>query len=207
MAELKVMHLVRHGEVMSPSCLLGSTNVGLTELGRIKLVDAVERLVGPKTRIFSSPLNRCSLVANQVADNKTLKCDLVDELKEYDFGCLDGVPFSKYSNTEEVMLASFWRDPVRGRIPDAEMMPDFQKRIHQCLMGIWDEIDGEGVVVTHGGVVRMVLNEVLNLGLDAYRSLLSLEIPYGSITTIERFQQHDQSSYRVKRVGWTHEFN
>ena len=106
----------------------------------------------PKTikHIYSSPLNRAKQTAEII--NETLKAELsfLDGLKEVSFGVLDGTPFLDEYKEKHRSQKYDWR-------PSGEDVEGVRSRVLHALGQIKQESgDGEALVVTHGGIVRML---------------------------------------------------
>ncbi|MDP3722649.1 MAG: histidine phosphatase family protein [Candidatus Omnitrophota bacterium] len=78
-----------------------------------------------------------------------------------------------------------WRNrPSSVRIPGAEPMEQFQRRVRQAMEKIvTGSGDGEHVIVSHGGVIAALLAEVLGADYDAI--LRRLRLDNAGVTALE----------------------
>lgn len=141
---------------------------GLTELNKKNLINGglednlvpegeeqarATALILPKTikRMYSSSLRR----ARQTAEilNEKLKKPLTfhDELKEVNFGDLQGKPYLKEYKERHFALDYDW-SKFGG-----ESVKDVKKRVLKMLKIIQTENkDGEALIVAHGGTIRLL---------------------------------------------------
>lgn len=126
----------------------------------------------PKTikHIYSSSLGRAKQTAKIL--NKTLNVPLTfrDELKEVNFGILNGTPFLDEYKKRHKMLDYDWR-------PSGENFKDVKTRVLAFLQKIKGENKSEEVlIVAHGGIIRLLhflefgepLNEIENTSLHGF---------------------------------------
>jgi broad specificity phosphatase PhoE len=159
--------LARHGEsTWNASGLVQGQADGpvLTDRGRAQaaaLADAVRQL--PIRRIVTSDLARAVETASVIGQRLDLSLDGDASLRERDFGAAQGLPLSA--------LATDWSGIEGERVVDADVRPpggeslrEFGERVHRFFERLAQheaevEAGGEGdvLVVTHGGVVRVAL--------------------------------------------------
>ncbi len=171
------IHLLRHGEAQGGNRYRGITDDPLTEKGWEQMWSAVgeERW----ERVISSPLSRCAEFGKALAERFSIPFEVVDDLKEMDFGRWDGKSAEEIWAKDAEALQQFWKDPVAGVPPDGEAFVDFRSRV----MNSWREIiaahPGQRLLlITHGGVIRVILCELSGHPLER---LLEIEVAYASI--------------------------
>jgi probable phosphoglycerate mutase len=98
--------------------------------------------------LWSSDLQRCVETARIVAGEP-----IVDKrLREFDFGTIEGLRFDELDAATQDGLVSF--DGFAA--PGGETVPEFRQRIEE----FFDELPrGRHVIVTHGGVIRLLLRQ------------------------------------------------
>ncbi len=131
--------------------------------------------------IVSSPIRRCAEFATCCAETHGVALTFMDALKERDFGSWNG------RTTQEIApkdLESFWSDPVGFTPPDAEPFGDFQARVLDGWRKILTHPDPHTLLITHGGVIRLIIAEVLMMPDQA---TLLLEVPYASRTRLHLY--------------------
>jgi len=178
--------LARHGQTAwnAAGRLQGHTDIALDETGRAQAKELARVLDGAGvTRVWSSDLARARETAAIVAAELALPPPEVDaELRERKFGVFEGL-------TRDEIAAQHpeaWRAWVAHTThpPGGEPREDATARMHRALLRV--VADGTTLVVSHGGVMRLWLME-----------LLGTTIPLvGNATTYE--VDHDGTAFRAK---------
>ena len=125
----------------------------------------------PWDRILCSPAQRCAAFAQFLGQRTGIPVEARDAFRERGFGVWEGKRADQLPGAE---LARFWTDPAGYDPPDAEPFALFRQRVAEG----WRELtEGEGehtLLITHGGVIRVILGEVLGLPDDR---LILIEVP------------------------------
>jgi alpha-ribazole phosphatase len=173
--------LLRHGETQGGSGFFGSTDTPLTELGWTQMWRTVEN--NPQwDRIVASPLARCAAFAQTLAERRAIPFALDERIQEMHFGAWEGQSASELMMTDANALARFWRDPGRHTPPDAEPLASFVDRVLNAWKDIAINHQGENVLlVTHGGVIRVILCQILQHPVER---LLELEVKHAALRRI-----------------------
>lgn len=182
------LDLLRHGKPEGGEIFRGATDVALSDEGWQQMFKAVG--VGePWQHIVSSPLLRCKLFAEKIAEDKALPLALHEGLRELSFGAWDGMTFADVRAQYGDLLDLYWRDPFQHAPPEAEPMADFCQRVQKALWQLVEAHKGKHLLcVTHGGVIRALLAEILQA---QSVSLLRYEVPYASFSRIRIY--HDEA--------------
>ena len=146
--------LVRHGEPKQLGVLLGRTDIELSELGVQQLTDGVANL--EFDRLITSPLKRCSLLAQEIALQRNVKLEVNHDIKEMDFGDWDGLSYEDLW-LEKPSVGDFWQNPTKVTPPNGETLLNFQTRVNNWWQTLICEDKGDVVVITHAGVIKQVL--------------------------------------------------
>lgn len=197
--------LVRHGKVAGPSALYGNTDIVMSEEGSKDLQRGIELLHRgtPVTHVISSPLLRCVHPAQEFSQRYNLPLRVLDKLKEMYFGCWDGVPFSEFDNNQWIELTKFWDTPGDAHAPDGEALKDFAHRIISCWKDIANNTSAQHqLIICHGGVIRIIIAQLLNLDWQNPSLFRQLTIDYASHTRIE-IGMHDDALPVIKYIGAT----
>jgi broad specificity phosphatase PhoE len=134
------------------------------------------------TKVISSPLERCQHFAAHAAAAHALTPRIDETWQEIDYGDWDGMPIDEWRRLAAPQFAEFRRDLSKLTPPNGEGYLDFKDRILSAWSALTDEPDGGHVlVVTHGGVLRVVLPTVLGMPLN--RSF-PLHIPFASFSRV-----------------------
>jgi broad specificity phosphatase PhoE len=128
--------------------------------------------------VWTSPRLR----ARQTAVALTPSPRVDDDLRELDFGELEGRTFDEIAASEPDLYRAWMETPTRVRFPGGESYADLKARAVRSLERIWDEQD-VAVVVTHGGVIRAGLASWLGIPDEA---IFRIDVRYGGVTVVER---------------------
>lgn len=144
------IYAVRHGQTKLniEGIINGGIDDELTEEGIKETEAAADTL--PKTigRMYVSTLGRAKQTAAIL--NKKLQLPIVysDDLREVNFGELNGTPFTQESKDKHRDLTYDWS-------PSGESLADVVARTLRILQEIKrDNDDGEALLVAHGGTIR-----------------------------------------------------
>lgn len=169
--------LLRHGEVEGGERLRGSRDDALTPRGWAQMRAALADPL-PYDRILSSPARRCAEPARELAARTGLPLMLEPDLRERHFGDWEG---QRADSIDPELLGRFWADPIGVTPPGAEPFDDFRARV----LGGWERLRQtdarHSLVVTHGGVIRLMLGAVLGLADEA---LLLVEVPHAALSRL-----------------------
>jgi len=179
-----IIDLLRHGEAAPGLCLGRDFDAPLTELGWSQMRAVPGDGVAAWDGVISSPLIRCADFAEELALRHGLPLSKEPRFRELGFGAWEGRTWSElYAGTHE-SLVDFQRDPLsRGGLhpaPGGENYRDFEIRVGQA----WADLlarGGHWLLVTHAGVIRTILRQVL--GFPSHR-LFVLQVPYAGLTRI-----------------------
>lgn len=171
--------LIRHGESevnrinRERRLFCGRLDTPLTDLGRTQAVQAGKLLASvPNLQIryaISSTLSRArdtlELMKPVLPDN----CRFLtasSELSERSLGSFEGqseedvfVKFPAYRHDPQ--YNRFFNDFVQ-KAPGGENLQDVTDRMTRVVLALWDSIDDDWVVVTHGCAIRCLLGRLLN---------------------------------------------
>ncbi|MGQ9831330.1 MAG: histidine phosphatase family protein [Thermochromatium sp.] len=172
-----LIDLLRHGAVQGGERFRGECDDPLSALGweQLRRATAVR---SDWTHLVSSPARRCADFARELAATRHLPLTLMESFRERGFGAWEGRAATEIPADE---LQRFWNDPVGYTPPGAEPFPAFRARV---LMG-WRKLlavrEPWTLLITHGGVIRVLVAEVLHL---SDQGLWSLEVPYACLTRL-----------------------
>ena len=173
--------LLRHGETTLSHTLRGSTDDDLTELGWAQMQQTIDQFLHVSKQdsmhhhiqwdvIFSSPLKRCRLFAETVAVQQHKPIFYDADLQEMHFGDWEALPTQVIYENEPELLANFWQQPTVFTPPNAENMQNFHQRITKSMINMQQQMLENGwqhaLVVTHGGVIKLLKCIALNHRLD-----------------------------------------
>ena len=194
-----VIDLIRHGEPEGGQMFRGSKDDPLSDTGWQQMIAAIAE--GDQwDAIVSSPMQRCQHFAQQLADEHRIPLHIEKDLREIGFGEWEGLTAGRIQERYGDHLNRFWQDPIAFRPPGGEAVTDFYQRTIDGFDRWQQTLAGKRVlVVCHGGVIRMVLANVLGIPLE--RSFTGFAVPYACRSRI----QVDQSEFGVFRSLISHQ--
>jgi broad specificity phosphatase PhoE len=118
-----------------------------------ELADALGSL--PLAAVYTSPLARALDTARAIAARHAVTPVLIDDLREIDFGDVDGLSFDAYPSE---LQAELLRDPTSVRFPGGETYGELKTRVCRALVDILSRHPDETIaVVAHAGPIRAAL--------------------------------------------------
>ena len=181
---------LRHGEPLGGKVLRGRVDHPLSDLGWSQMQKAAAlsatRELSPSTpnwtHLISSPLQRCRAFAEHLAGVAALELQVNEQWQEIDYGDWDGMLLSDWRVEAGPQFKEFRKDVSKLQPPNGEAFLSFRDRVLSAWSELADLPDGSHVlVVTHGGVLRVVLPTVLGMPLN--RSY-PLHIPFASFSRV-----------------------
>ncbi|MGD8274511.1 MAG: histidine phosphatase family protein [Thiohalocapsa sp.] len=176
----RMADLLRHGEAAGGACFRGVRDDPLTAAGWAQLEAATDAdaAVGRWDAVLCSPARRCADFAESLSVRLQVPLTRLDALRERDFGTWEGRTAAELPAAD---LSAFWRDPGAFTPPGAEPLAAFRARVAVGWGQIMAGPARHPLVVTHGGVIRAILGDVLGL---ADPALLLVEVPHACRTRI-----------------------
>ncbi|HET9287175.1 MAG TPA: histidine phosphatase family protein [Gaiella sp.] len=177
--------LVRHAEAEESArgrCY-GTLDVGLSAHGRSQCA-ALARALAPEqvVAVVASPRVRAVETAAAIAEPHGLDVRIEPDLRELDFGDLEGRTYDEIAASLPDLYAAWMTTPTAVRFPGGESYADLHARSDAAVSALRTAHEGETVVaVTHGGIVRAVLHSVLGL---APERIFRLAVDPASVTAI-----------------------
>ncbi|KEQ19488.1 histidine phosphatase family protein [Endozoicomonas numazuensis] len=190
--------LLRHGLPEKNDCLLGRSDLPLSNLGWQQLHKATEELEGYDL-IVSSGLRRCQAFAKTYAAEKKLPLTIESDWQEMNFGVWDGHSYEWLHHHNASELSNFWRDPWTHTPPEGESLSHFYNRVQSAWEKLLEHRAGSKILlVCHSGVIRMLLSLILGMDISKSLAMSRLHIPYASLTRIEVYR--DEQGKQWPRV-------
>lgn len=161
-------YVVRHGETEwnAAGRLQGSLDSDLNATGLTQMVRVARRCQGLGiTRLWTSPTRRARQSAELIA--RAIPALTIEEradLRECDLGELEGKTRAEAERICPGFMQRWLTDPTSLRVPGAEPVAAFVERVGGCLNEL-SELHGSSpiLVLTHAGVIRVLLGLVLGL--------------------------------------------
>jgi alpha-ribazole phosphatase len=173
------IYLIRHTTPsLSPGLIYGWLDVPLTDTFPQESEVIKTRLPQNPDAIYSSPSTRCTLLAQKI--NPVFTTD--PRLRELHFGDWEG---ETWDTVNESDLQIWMDDFVNAIVPGGESMLQMSVRV----LSFWSELiqlDYQKVaVVTHGGVIRLILAHLRNIELT---KAFEIKVAYGEVVVINTLE-------------------
>ena len=172
----RFVDLLRHGETIGGARFRGVQDDRLSAVGWAQMEAAVQ--AGSWDGILSSPARRCAAFAEDLAARLGVPLEVWPDLGERHFGSWEGRAAAEIPLDE---LCRFWADPVGFTPPGGEPFTVMQQRCQAAWQRLLACSAEHPLVVTHGGIVRVLLGEVLGV---AANRLLLIEVPHASLSRL-----------------------
>ena len=175
--------LIRHGETFwnAEGRFQGQLDVPLSPRGMEQAVRVAERLGSSRLKfdgLYSSDLERSRETARPIAQALKMELQLDERIREIDAGQLQGLLRPEIEERFPQFFKQTKLDPWNAKRPAGESMADVALRVCEFVHTL---PEGRHVIVTHGGVVRAALRELLKLEGNTWRNF---QIQNTSITRL-----------------------
>ena len=118
----------------------------------------------PVDAVISSPRRRAYDTAVAIADRHGLAVECVEAVRELDFGELEGRTYDEIAEEQPELFERWMRSPTTVKFPGGESYAVLRARAVAELDRLVASRAGQTVVlVTHGGVVRAIVAEMLGV--------------------------------------------
>ena len=149
----------------------------------------------PWDEIVTSPLQRCRSFAEKLSLLTNLPVSVEQNWQEIDYGDWDGMPLAEWRQTAACQFRQFRKDMTALQPPNGEPFTQFRDRILDAWQQVLERPSGSRVLlVTHGGVMRVVLPTVLGMQLNQTGVL---EIPFACLSRVQIDGQGDKQHSRL----------
>ena len=182
------MYLVRHGETDSNSAFRywGKTDVGLGPCGLQQSEQLRDRLSTKKIDcIYSSDLKRTMTTARIIASVHNLPVTKCPELREIDFGQIEGLNFDEVKE-KFPEVAVMWRahDPQLA-YPGGESLPNLEVRTASFIDRLEKHNANDNIlIVAHSGVLRTLICQLLDMDV---RHRWNMRVDLASLSVIDTY--------------------
>jgi alpha-ribazole phosphatase len=178
-----LIDLIRHGEPEGGPMYRGSKDDALSATGWQQMRNAINS-TDTWDAIITSPMQRCVHFARELADLHQIPMHTDQRLREISFGTWEGRTAESIMASEGERLQQFWADPVTNMAPGGEPATDFYCRVVESWHHWQQELAGQNLlIVCHGGVIRMIIADVMSIPLK--QAFSGLAVPYACRTRIQ----------------------
>jgi len=159
-----LLTLIRHGEVNGRAQVLrGRTDDELASQGYEQMHEIVNTISTGMTAITTSPLKRCRDFATLLSEQRQLPLHVINELREIDFGAWENMTLAEAEAHDVQCFHTFRHNTEHWQPPGGERYSVFRERAKVALQQIVSLNSSHVLAVTHGGVIRAILAECLQL--------------------------------------------
>ncbi|MBV8078956.1 MAG: histidine phosphatase family protein [Actinobacteria bacterium] len=181
--------VVRHAEPDESvrHCIYGRLDPELSPEGAAH-AEAIAAMLAGETfvALYTSPLRRARATAEPLARRTRLEPVVVDDLRELDFGELEGLTLEEAA-TRYPVEATWFLSPATATFPGGESVAALRTRVAAAIAAIVERHEGEQVaVVTHAMPIRTILVDALGMEPDL---MFRFDLSYGSLTVVEWFEE------------------
>jgi len=137
--------------------------------------------------IYSSELKRAADTASIIATRHNLKVTTCPELREVDFGRLEGLEFNEiHAQFPEVEKMWITRNPELV-YPEGESLLEFESRVSKFNDRLKNfKVEETVLIVAHAGVLRTLICQLLELGM---KNRWSLRVDLASLSIVETYPE------------------
>ncbi len=182
----KKIYLIRHGKIDegAEKRYIGITdlplcNEGIEQAGRLK-----EYFSGIDIeKAYSSSLIRCVQTLEIILDGRNIEKELINGLNEIDMGEWEGKSFSYIQNRFPELYEKRGNNIDTFKPPGGESFYQLQKRVISVFEDIIGSSAGDVIIITHAGVIRVILSKLLEFPLD---EIFNVHPQYGCVNKLFR---------------------
>lgn len=168
---MKKITLVRHGEIdpniMGRYC--GWTDADLNDTGKrqgIVLKDKLREDVFDV--VYSSDLKRCIQTTGYIMDGRNESVKLDSRLRELNFGDFERKSYEEIGRLYPDEQSRWIDEGMDFVMPSGESVHDMKKRVMGFIEELINSDDSDILVVTHSGVIRIILAMLISGSMDGY---------------------------------------
>jgi alpha-ribazole phosphatase len=221
------IYLLRHGKVNGPAALYGKTDIEVSPTINNEMLSLLMHNQNVFSHIVTSPLKRCAELAHQFAVKADKPIEVITNLQEMNFGKYDGLAFDDIPYTDInspsnisdsicdnvrdkiddesqpwIQLERFWQDPAEYSLPDAEKLSDFYLRVKSAWQQLLSNHGNENIlVITHGGVIRMILAQVLGLDWKNEKLFNQLHIANATFSKLSHLRSNNKNHVKIHTIA------
>jgi len=188
---MTTLYLLRHGAIdrSKADCFIGQTDPPLSPEGRLQACSWRKELQNVAfTAAWASDLKRTTETAGIIFEERVKCVKTSKQLREIHLGEWDGVPRDHVRKVHAELWRARGKNLAEFKPPGGESFRELQKRVVSQVMRIATDSSGKVCIVTHAGVIRVLICHFLQIPLS---NLLRLRLDYGSLSLV---------SYRPERV-------
>jgi broad specificity phosphatase PhoE len=180
--------MVRHGETdrNSSQRYWGRTDVGLGPVGLRQAEQLRDRLAVEKIDcVYSSVMRRALVTAQTLASLHKLPVVGCPELREIDFGKIEGMNFGEVQNHFPEIALMWIKNNTELVYPEGEGLAQLEKRITEFRTRLCNHTEDQTIlIVAHSGVLRSLICQLLDLDM---KSRWHIRLDLASLSVVETY--------------------
>lgn len=188
-----LIYLARHGQTTGDleNRYGGDYEDHLTDTGKQQAASIADQLADKKIEaLYASPRIRAQEAAAIISQKLGLPVTTLQNFRERNgYGILTGMVKEEATKQHPEHVTNLKNDPIYHAVEGAEAYSDFQQRITAAVKATNQQPYQTIAIVTHGGPIRLIFREILQLGeirLDEC-AYVAIEVKDGRYTLIESY--------------------
>jgi alpha-ribazole phosphatase len=201
---LTKLYLIRHGETEGAETrrYKGHIDVPLSENGIRQIKKLSEHIIENSSpglsSVYCSDLSRAVKSAEIIAKPFGVKPVIMKDLKERNFGVWEGMSFEEIEEKYPHDFKAWAENPLKFSPLNGETTVEVRDRAMRALDLILKKNKGEEIaVVSHGGITRVMLCELLGIPLE---NIFRIEQGFAALNIIEFWDMYPV----VKLINYEH---
>ena len=152
---------IRHAETEMAGRYCGHSDPDLNAQGRTQVV-RLSQFLAEETldTVYSSDLRRATSTAEAIVAGRIIPRVLRPALREIDFGDWEGLSWEEVEQLDPEYAQKWMKSYPNLPTPSGESFEDFERRVLTEVGHLINRSPGPIAVVTHGGVLRVVLRHL-----------------------------------------------
>jgi len=184
------LFLVRHGntKLNSAGRYWGRTDVELSADGTRQAEQLRDRLAAQKIDIaYTSNLQRASATAKIIATNHQVDIVTCPELREINFGKIEGLTFKEVSQLYPEVAEAWSKWSLTLKYPDGESIVELNNRVSKFLERLEKHTPEETVlIVAHSAPLRLLICHLLGIRIQHWRQI---RLDLASLSILDTYPQ------------------
>jgi alpha-ribazole phosphatase len=165
------IYLIRHIEpVFEKGICYGHLDVPIPQNYKELHESIIAKLPNDYDAVFSSPLIRCKLLAEQISNNVNFD----SRLKEVNFGNWEGL---RWDDINQFELNNWMENYIEIGPPNGESLKDLVRRFSDFIFDLKKQDLKKVIIVTHAGIIRLAMHLFNNIPLD---KIMMERVEFGS---------------------------
>jgi broad specificity phosphatase PhoE len=161
---MKQLTLIRHAATDLSGTFCGHIDPCLNHSGAAQVQELINCLLGRNfTAVYSSDLCRAKETAEPIARSGGVPLHLLRGLREIAFGEWEGLRWNELEGRFPCEAQAWIEGYPHCAAPGGEIFDAFQARVMRCIREILDASSGSICIVSHGGVIRLLLTQIFEM--------------------------------------------